>query len=124
MFIAFVEHPRADTRALQQIFRRTAEAGSTLITSEITFAECLYGATKQDNAAAIAAYERLFLSGDIVMVPLADGVAARAAHYGGALGLKLVDCIHYLTALEQGCDFFLTGDKRFKSDDNMRVINP
>ncbi len=124
MFIAWIERPRRDTQDLQSIFQRFALSGATLFTSEMTVAECLFGATKQGNSAAISAYEKLFASGDIAVVSLGNAVTARAAGSSAELGLKLIDCIHYVTALEQGCDYFLSADKRFKSDDNMQVISP
>lgn len=124
MFIAWVERPRRDTQDLQSMFQRLALSGATLFTSEMTVAECLYGATKQGNAAATSAYEKLFASGDVAVVSLGSGVTARAAQSSADLGLKLIDCIHYVTALEQGCDYFFSADKRFKSDEIMQVISP
>ena len=56
------------------------------------------------------------------VLPLDGGLARRAALAGGALGLKLIDAIHYVSAREAGCRHFLTGDGRFKSTPSMTVV--
>ena len=94
------------------------------MTSELTIAERVYHPAKTDNAAAIDAYERLFGTGGIEIVPIDGGLAKRAATHGGKIGLKLVDAMHYFAALEFGCEVFVTNAGGFRSGPKLRVVAP
>jgi predicted nucleic acid-binding protein len=123
IFVYFIEatpnfHPKA-----KALFERIDTMGASIWTSELTVAECMYKPAQDKNAALLAIYETLFeKTGGIELLALDGAVAKRAALRGGELGLRLIDAIHYLTALEQGCDIFVTSDKNFKSGPRMRVI--
>ncbi len=124
IFIYLIEGNPERTRSVIEIFQDIVNADAIVVTSEITIAECFYGASKQQNLAAITAYEALFSSTDIEIIPLDGALAKRAAISGAELNLKLIDCLHYICALEEGCDFFFTSDRRFKSGPYLRVITP
>jgi predicted nucleic acid-binding protein len=112
---------KADTVA--RVFERIAEAGGSLVTSELTIAECCYKPARDRNAGLIAIYERfLESSGEVSLVPLTGAIAKQAVFQGAELGLKLLDAIHYTSALEFGCTSILTGDGRFKSNSVLKVI--
>lgn len=122
IFIYFMEGDDAFVQKAADLFARLGDAEAELTTNELTCAECLYKPAKDGNQKAIDAYEQLFSSGEIDLLPL-DGVLAKtAAMHGGALGLKLPDAIHYLCALEAGCDYFITADAQFKSGPKMKVV--
>ena len=36
--------------------------------------------------------------------------------------MKLVDAIHYASAIAAGCDGLLTSDRKFRSDRSLKVI--
>ena len=124
IFIYLIEGNPERTRSVIEIFQDIVNADAIVVTSEMTVAECFYGASKQQNLAAITAYEALFSSTDIEIIPLDGALAKRAAISGAELSLKLIDSLHYICALEEGCDFFFTSDKRFKSGPYLRVITP
>jgi len=42
--------------------------------------------------------------------------------YGGKLNLKLIDSIHYFSAINTGCRYFITNDTQFKSTPEMQVL--
>lgn len=121
MFIYWIESPASPVR---DMFRQISQSGARLVTSEFSIAECLYGAAKHHNQTAVAAYEALFSSGTIELIALDGELTKRAAIAGAELGLQLNDAIHYICALEQGCDFFLTRDKRFQSTPYIEVLHP
>jgi predicted nucleic acid-binding protein len=112
-------------------FRESAEAvvagaqalGNRLMTSELTVAECLYRPYKDRDTRKIEFYESLFGSGALDLYPLSGALIIQAAKDGGALGLKLMDAVHYLSALEAGCDQLVTADRRFKSTRYLEVVN-
>jgi predicted nucleic acid-binding protein len=94
-----------------------------LVTSELTVAECLYRPYKDRNRQQADVYESLFASGTLDVYPLSGALIIQAAKDGGALGLKLMDAVHYLSALEAGCDQLVTADRRFKSTRYLEVVN-
>jgi predicted nucleic acid-binding protein len=109
--------------AAEAMLAEIAVVGSTVVTSEITIAECIWKPSRTGDQAIIELYDALFASDEIELAPLDGALAKRAAMDGGGIGLKLIDAIHYVTALESHCDFFLTGDRHFKSVPSMEVIH-
>jgi len=122
ILIYFIDAEGDFAERAADFFRRSHEAGARLVTSELTMAECLYKPHRDGDGARVALYETAFKSGFIALYPLSGDLAVRAAEVGGSLGLKLVDAIHYLSALEAGCDVFVTADRRFRSCEQMEVI--
>jgi predicted nucleic acid-binding protein len=105
-------------------FAQISRDGGKLVTSELTLAECSYKPAAENNAKLVAAYEEFFeRGGEVQLVPLTGEVAKRAAQNGGSWGLKLLDAIHYVSALEGGCNVLLTADRKFKSGPTLRVMH-
>jgi predicted nucleic acid-binding protein len=121
IWVYYIEANPAFVEAVRRVLLAVEAAGAHLVTNEITLAECLYKPAKDGNHAALDAYDRLFGSGEIEITPLDGTLARSAALHGGQLGLKLIDAIHYIGALEAGCDVFVTADARFRSGPAMRV---
>lgn len=124
IWIYFLEGHPSFSPKVRALFVAANSAGALLCTSEITLAECLMKPARERDSKKIEAYETLFDAHGIEMLPLDGGLARRAALAGGALGLKLMDAIHYVSAREAACRYFLTGDGRFKSNTQMTVIGP
>ena len=122
IWIYYVEANPAFLPKVIALLRKADEAGGTLVTSELALAECLIRPARQNNQALIALYQNFFAEGRIELVGIDGALTRRAALVGGALGLKLIDAIHYVSALEAGCGYFLTGDSRFRSGPDLRVI--
>ncbi len=122
IWIYYIEANASFVQKVHDLFVSVEATASTLVTNEITVAECLYKPFTDDNLAAVQAYDRLFGSGEIALVPLDGPLARQAALHGGKLGLKLIDAIHYVSALTSGCDHFITSDVRFRSCPILRVM--
>jgi predicted nucleic acid-binding protein len=123
IFIYFVElNPDYFIRA-EELFDHIDTVGARLLTNEYTLAECIYQPSRDSNFSLVAQYESLFeREGEVQLLSLDGALAKRAAFTGGKLGLKLADAIHYISALEAGCDFFVTADAAFKSGPAMKVL--
>jgi predicted nucleic acid-binding protein len=122
IFIYFIEATPGLYERAAAAFTQLAEKTARVVTSELTVAECLYLPARDANRELIAVYDRLFdTTGDVTLLSLTGILARRAAINGGAMGLKLMDAIHYQSALEAGCSHFLTADSRFKSGPSLRV---
>ncbi len=124
IFIYFIEGNPLFVEPARAFLSQMDNVGARVITNEITIAECLHRPARGGNLEAIKAYERLFGGDEIELIALDGALAKRAAMLGGALRLKLIDAIHYLSAMERGCEFFVTNDAQFRSGPKLRVLRP
>ena len=122
LWIYFLEDHPAFAPKVRALFLAADRASCLLCANEIALAECLIRPARERDERRIAAYHTLFDEGAIEMLPLDGDLARRAAIAAGSLGLKLIDAIHYVSAREAGCRFFLTLDARFKSSPGLTVI--
>ena len=123
IFIYFVELNTEYFEKAEEFFEHIDSVGARLFTNEYTLAECIYQPSREGNFSLVEKYELLFEKEDEVQLLNLDGaIAKRAAFVGGNLGLKLADAIHFVSALEAGCDFFVTADAAFKSGPAMKVL--
>lgn len=123
IFIYLIEDAPGKADLVARAFEKIANQGGSVVTSELTVAECCYKPAREKNAPLLSAYERLFeRSGDVRLVPLTGATAKTAALLGAGLGLKLFDAIHYVSALEARCAVLLTSDNRFKSGSGLTVV--
>ena len=122
IWIYFLEGHPTFAPKVRALFVAADTSSCLLSTSEMTIAECLVKPARDGDGRKIAAYDALFGNGAIEILPLDGALARRAAICSGALGLKLLDAIHYVSAREAECRYFLTADGRFKSGAEMTVI--
>jgi predicted nucleic acid-binding protein len=122
-FIYLFEDVVGKADRVARFFEKIANAGGTLMTSELTIAECCYKPARDGNAGLIAIYERfLEHSGEVTLVPLTGALAKQAALLGAVRGLKLLDAIHYTSAVESKCASILTGDGRLGAKSGLKVV--
>ena len=92
-------------------------------TSEFTLAEVLIKPMRDNLHETVAAYQGLLLdSGYFELLPANVKTFIQAAAIGGATGMRTPDAIHLAAALEYGCAFFITNDKKIKSVGNVEVV--
>jgi predicted nucleic acid-binding protein len=124
IFIYFIEGSEKFFPQVKELFEHVGTLGAQIVTSEITVAECLYKPSQQQNQKLINIYEELFeRTGEIELFPLDGLLTKQAALHGSQLGLKLIDAIHYESALQAGCDVLVSADTRFKSGPKMRALH-
>lgn len=122
IFIYYVEKTPEFFEQACTLIDQVVASGAELVASALTHAECLYQPCRDNDRKLARIYDRLFASGDIDVTPVDGALLQAAARHGGALGLKLLDAMHYLAALNAGCRFFVTSDARFRSGPKMSVI--
>ncbi len=123
IFIYFIEGVPDFYDQVSDFFELLATVGASIFTNEITIAECIYKPSANNDTIAVAAFERLFYAkNEVQLIQLTGELSTSAARHSGKFGLKLMDSIHHLSALEAGCDYFITSDKSFRSDKNVTVI--
>lgn len=124
IFIYFIEGVPDFYDQVSDFFELLATVGASIFTNEITIAECIYKPSANNDTIAVAAFKKLFYAkNEVQLIQLNGELSTSAARHGGTLGLKLMDSIHYLSALEAGCDYFITSDKAFRSCPEMTVIH-
>ncbi|MGJ0561677.1 type II toxin-antitoxin system VapC family toxin [Methylocystis sp.] len=121
--IYFIEAKPEFYSKISSLWYALIERNTTFVTSEICIAECFYGAFRRQSQVLENAYDRLFFEErtfDIRPVDLETLVGA--ARLGADLGLRLIDAVHFRTALASQCDIFVTNDRRFRSSHGVRVV--
>lgn len=120
-FIRFLE---SEDPILGDFFRKMIEDGVPLVTSELTLMEVLTGSLRDEDEAEIAAYEELLMEGGrpIDVLSIDRPTLPRAAATRVELGNKTPDAIHVATALEAGCDVFVSSDRKLKVPSDMRKV--
>ena len=100
-----------------------AVAGQIIgMTSELTLAEALVGAYK-NNQPLIALYEEMISDrADLSVYPIDRQILKTAALLRSNQKAALADAIHVATALNHGADFFITQDKRLQTADGLQKL--
>ena len=123
ILIYWIERADHFTQAIRIFFAECASAGCSLVTSELTLAECLYKPEREGDRRLVSLFEiALAPGGDIRLLEVSGPLVIRAARRGGSLGLKLLDAIHYLSAIEAGANLFVTADSAFQSTADLTVL--
>jgi predicted nucleic acid-binding protein len=123
VFIYFLESAPGMQEAARRIFAIAEKTNAPLITSELTLAECLYGAYKLRDEALAHRYRSLFQQRPaLVLAGIDMTVLDAAAKIGPQSGLKLMDAIHVATAVEADCDVFATNDARIRDWRELQVV--
>lgn len=96
---------------------------TSFITSEISVAEYLYGAFRRQSRELEKSYDRLFFEErTFALHPVDLETLIEAARLGASLGLRLIDAVHFRTAVATQCDIFVTNDRRFRSSHGVRIV--
>ncbi len=121
-FIRLIE---GDTSETAEFFARAVENDHALITSELTLLETLTGSIRDRDDREIAAYEDILTPGGspLDVRPIDRGVLRRAAAVRVDLHDKTPDAIHVATAMEAGCDVFVSSDRKLRVPTGMRKVS-
>jgi predicted nucleic acid-binding protein len=123
IFIYFLEPSSMSHAAAAHVFEHLSQCRATIVTSELTLAECLFKPSRDGDAPLIAVIERAFGPGsEVALIPLNGSIVLEAARTGGRRGLKLLDAIHLVSAINHGCELFVTADVRFRSLSGLPVL--
>ena len=89
------------------------------VTSELTLSEAMVFPFRNAHLETQRKYQEIIeTSGGLLAVPVLRHILIRAAELRAAQpALRTPDAIHLATALETGCEVFLTNDSRIKNSD-------
>jgi predicted nucleic acid-binding protein len=120
--VYFIERSDELQEKIGRVVEFAVRADKPIYMSDIGVAECLYGAYKAQDADLEQKYNEVFYEAALfALVPVDSELIKNAARLGARHGLKLVDAVHFLTAVENACDVFITNDARC-SLDGVRVL--
>lgn len=122
-FIYYTENRPGYVDTMRAIFQGVLDQQMSIVTSTIALAECLPKPLKENDRAVVKAYETLFQNTkEIRLVPVDAAVARRCADLRAQYNLRTPDALHVATAIETGCDIFLTNDLTLKRVKEVRVL--
>jgi predicted nucleic acid-binding protein len=92
-------------------------------TSEFTLTEILIKPMKENAIGLIQDIKDLLLDPDLfVLTQTHQELFIKAAQLGGQHGLRSADAIHFASAAENHCHYFVSNDKKFKSQQGVQVL--
>jgi predicted nucleic acid-binding protein len=92
-------------------------------TSEFTLTEMLIKPMKENAIELVQDIKDLLLDPDLfVLTKTHQELFIKAAELGGRHGLRSADAIHFASAIENHCHYFVTNDKKFKSQQGVKVL--
>lgn len=93
------------------------------VSSVITLTEVLLQPIKAGKTIVAQQYRDILLdSGQFELLPITAQIAERAADLRARYNLRTPDALHVATALDAGCDAFLTNDRGIKRVTEIRVL--
>lgn len=102
---------------------RQAEAGRlTLVLSELVLAETLVQPIRRNLPTVEAAYRDVFAAPEVRLTPASQQLWEDCARMRAATGLKTADALHAVTALQAGCDLFITNDADFRRVEGLSMV--
>jgi predicted nucleic acid-binding protein len=92
-------------------------------TGDAAVAELMFYPYKTKNETEIARGKAFFARENFLSVQSHNAdIFDLAAQLGARRGMKLIDALHFATALKAGCSFFLTNDSGIKSDPHLEIV--
>ena len=103
-----------------------SESTNRLVTSLLSRLECRVQPLREQNAAALAAYDDFFRGERLEVIDINAAVIERATELRARYGFKTPDALHLATAIVQNADAALTGDANWQrcAEITVEVIKP
>ena len=92
-----------------------AAAGDSIAISDLVRLEYRVKPLKLGDTARLTLFDAFCARPDVRLVPISPAVFDRATSIRAAHGFRLGDSLHLATAVEGGCDGFLTNDTRLSA---------
>lgn len=121
-FIYFVDATPAYVRVCRAVFGRVAQGSVVACTSTVTLTETLVLPLRTQNAILEREYRALLSVPGVALAPVDAAIAERAADLRARYNLKTPDALQVATALETGCQAFLTNDNGLRRIGELRIL--
>jgi predicted nucleic acid-binding protein len=123
VFIYLVEDYPAFQTSLNEIHDSILHQEAEIFTSELTLCEVLVMPFRLNNTEVVNIYRQLIEdSGAFNLLPTKRETYIRASLIRAQMGLKMADAIHMATAMECGCEVFVSNDTGLKVPKRMVLV--
>ena len=121
--VYYFEQTPPYVQRITAIFDALGQKRFTGVFSPITLAECLVHPIRQNDLALQELYHDLIAAGDYnSFFETSRTIAKEAARLRAGYNLSLTDAIQVATAIEAGCDAFLTNDKGLRRVTELNIL--
>lgn len=108
---------------VESILTEIMEQGSLMETSVITCEEYLVYPYRTDNREKVRAFYDFTSDCGVSLRPITKGMAEKAARIRAQYpSFKAMDALQLASAVELGCDIFLTNDKQLRQFSELRCV--
>ena len=122
VFIYLVEGFESLEKPLREIRDSLLHAEAAVTTSELALCETLVIPFRRGETALVASYRQFIEdSGAFEVRQATRETWVRASLLRARMGLKTPDALHVATAIEAGCEIFVTNDKTLRTPTGMRI---
>jgi predicted nucleic acid-binding protein len=121
--IYYVEKNPSFAPMLQPVFNRLDDGNLTAVVSPITLAECLVLPYRLGKSKVAEVFTDLLVnSQSVLFCPIDETTAAKAADLRARYNLTLSDAFQIATAIQAGCEAFLTNDIELKRVTELPIL--
>ena len=122
-FIYYVEDHSKYSDKMERIFGEIDQLQIEIMTSVITLTETLTIPLRTGDKTVEQAYRMLLqATQNITLMPITVRTAERAANLRAQYNLRTPDALHVASAIEAGCDGFLTNDLTLRRITELRML--
>ena len=114
VLIHFFDEPSPVRWLVTEKLAELVSQGHRIAVSDLVELECKIRPIREDLFPLIATMDGFFKQPDVAKFPLSTFVFRRATEIRARDNLKLADALHLATAIEHGCELFMTNDVRLK----------
>lgn len=108
---------------VQPFFEMIGQGDIVACTSEFTLLETLIKPMRDNATLLIDDIQELLLDPDLFsLIPVSREILLLSAELGAKSGLKPADSIHFASAIHHQCDYFVTNDLKFQSQQGVDVL--
>lgn len=108
---------------LEGVWRAVQRTELGIISSELTLLEVLVKPLREGKQALEQRYRRLLTaSREVHLYPIERPIIEQALNLRATVGLRTPDALHAATALQAGCDLFITNDPVFRRVSGIEII--
>ena len=114
VLIHFFDEPSPIRWMVTEKLADLAGQGHQIAVSDLVELECKIRPIRKELLPLVATIELFFNRADVAKFQLSTNVFRRATEIRARNNLKLADALHLATAIENGCDLFVTNDLRLE----------
>ena len=123
IFIFFLQRDERYFSIVAPIIQACSSRRIFGVTGDLVLAEVMVHPYRSGDATVIAQFRSFFGQKNFLSIAAHEArFFDEASMIAGQKRMKLIDAIHYRTAVQAGCQFFLTHDHGIPSSDSMEVI--